>query len=146
MVAGETGLTGPHVPSPVVVKELRPSGDSVTVQPQPTVAETARAINLNRDSVTFNVSQYKDFETFSNHFHEGPVAGGWGPWGSWSSCSKSCGGGTESKERLCDSPAPAHGGADCQGEQSEHRQCNTDQCLPGITLEVVLKIFYSHSP
>ena len=58
MVAGETGLTGLHVPSPVEVKEPRAGGDSVTVQPRHTVAETAMVKNLNRDRVTFNVSQY----------------------------------------------------------------------------------------
>jgi len=57
-----------------------------------------------------------------------PVDGSWGSWTAWSSCSQSCGGGTETRQRLCDSPAPAHGGADCHGDGSEQRQCNTRPC------------------
>jgi len=52
-----------------------------------------------------------------------PVDGSWGSWTDWTSCSQSCGGGTEMRGRLCDSPAPAHGGADCQGDGLEQRQC-----------------------
>ena len=61
---------------------------------------------------------------------KGPVDGSWGSWLKWSECSKSCGGGTETRLRLCDSPAPAHGGKDCGGESSEERKCNTNPC-PG---------------
>jgi len=57
-----------------------------------------------------------------------PVDGSWGSWTDWSSCSQSCGGGTETRGRLCDSPAPAHGGADCHGDGLEQRQCNTRPC------------------
>merc|ERR1712241_934395 len=57
-----------------------------------------------------------------------PVDGSWGSWTAWTSCSRSCGGGTESRQRLCDIPAPAHGGADCQGDGLEQRLCNTRPC------------------
>ena len=58
----------------------------------------------------------------------GPVDGSWGSWADWSECSQSCGGGTETRRRLCDSPAPAQGGTDCQGDQHQERQCNTETC------------------
>ena len=58
----------------------------------------------------------------------GPIDGSWGSWADWSQCSQSCGGGTETRRRLCDSPAPAQGGTDCQGDQHQERQCNTETC------------------
>ena len=62
-----------------------------------------------------------------------PIDGSWGSWSDWSECSQSCGGGTKTRQRLCDSPAPAHGGADCDGDHSQERQCNTQPCsVPGI--------------
>ena len=56
------------------------------------------------------------------------VNGSWGGWSDWSQCSKSCGGGTEERDRSCSSPAPAHGGEDCQGKPTELRTCNKDNC------------------
>ena len=53
MVPGAPGLTGLHVPR-VVVEELIPGGDSVTVQLQHTVVNTVRVRALRRDSVTLN--------------------------------------------------------------------------------------------
>ena len=32
----------------------------------------------------------------------GPVDGSWGSWIKWSQCSQSCGGGTETRKRLCE--------------------------------------------
>lgn len=54
--------------------------------------------------------------------------GGWGNWGGWSNCPVSCGGGSQSRSRLCNSPTPAHGGRDCNGSNSEQQQCNTHPC------------------
>ena len=45
------------------------------------------------------------------------VDGAWGPWDNWNSCSSSCGGGRQSKIRLCDSPLPASGGALCTSHE-----------------------------
>ena len=41
------------------------------------------------------------------------VDGGWGPWDDWSSCSSSCGGGQQSRIRLCNSPLPDASGSPC---------------------------------
>ncbi|RUS76193.1 hypothetical protein EGW08_016037, partial [Elysia chlorotica] len=43
------------------------------------------------------------------------VDGEWSEWTEWSECSKTCGGGEQSKDRTCTNPAPSNGGEDCQG-------------------------------
>ncbi|MEI8013075.1 MAG: cohesin domain-containing protein, partial [Candidatus Omnitrophota bacterium] len=49
------------------------------------------------------------------------INGGWTDFGT---CSKTCGGGTQT--RTCTNPAPANGGANCVGASSQ--ECNTQQC------------------
>ena len=56
--------------------------------------------------------------------------GNWGPWTGFSICTKSCGGGTQQRSRVCDSPAEAFGGIPCLGDPVENRECNTQNC-PG---------------
>ena len=46
-------MPGLHVPR-AVVEELRPGGDSVTVQPRPRGGQTAMVITLNRNSATLS--------------------------------------------------------------------------------------------
>ena len=58
------------------------------------------------------------------------VDGNWGEFGDWSACSAKCGGGRQSRERVCDDPAPSNGGRPCSGAPSEQRSCNTQKC-PG---------------
>ena len=58
MVSGDCGLTGLSVPR-AVVEEVRPDRDSVTVQPQPTVVQTVRGINLNRNSARLSPAHHK---------------------------------------------------------------------------------------
>ena len=58
------------------------------------------------------------------------VDGGWTDYGDWGSCSEVCGGGTQTRSRTCTNPAPAHGGAECEGDADETRACNDDPC-PG---------------
>merc|ERR1712176_1443216 len=57
-----------------------------------------------------------------------PVNGGWSEFGDWSACSEDCGGGTQTRTRTCTNPSPANGGAECQGEETETRDCNTQAC------------------
>ena len=56
------------------------------------------------------------------------VDGGYGTWGSWGLCSLSCGNGTRSRERLCDSPAPVGAGLPCVGDDTEYETCNPESC------------------
>ncbi|XP_013406579.1 A disintegrin and metalloproteinase with thrombospondin motifs 3 [Lingula anatina] len=46
----------------------------------------------------------------------------WGPWGGWSTCTRTCGGGTLSRDRACE------GGSSCLGVSSETQECNTNEC------------------
>ena len=60
-----------------------------------------------------------------------PVDGGWGTWGSYGACSKTCGGGTQTRHRACDTPAPAHGGHACHGTSTYTQTCQSGAC-PGV--------------
>ncbi|XP_066275664.1 coadhesin-like [Branchiostoma lanceolatum] len=55
-----------------------------------------------------------------------PVDGGWSDWSPWAACSVTCGNGTETRDRTCTNPAPAHGGADCVGLAQELQDCDTE--------------------
>ena len=54
----------------------------------------------------------------------------------------SCGGGLKIRTRLCNSPKPAYGGADCSrlGPDSESSSCSTHEC-PGMTYKIGHIIF-----
>eukprot|EP00112_Aurelia_sp_Birch-Aquarium-sp1_P018684 Seg4492.1 transcript_id=Seg4492.1/GoldUCD/mRNA.D3Y31 product=Coadhesin protein_id=Seg4492.1/GoldUCD/D3Y31 len=57
-----------------------------------------------------------------------PVNGGYSNWGAYKSCTKSCGGGTKTRSRVCNNPRPAHGGKNCEGASSQTVQCNSNAC------------------
>lgn len=57
-----------------------------------------------------------------------PINGGWSDWTDWSQCSVGCGSGTQTATRTCTNPSPQYGGANCQGDSSQTRTCNTDPC------------------
>ncbi|XP_060581396.1 SCO-spondin-like [Ruditapes philippinarum] len=59
------------------------------------------------------------------------VDGIWGAWGPWASCSKSCGGGKQTKSRTCQyrgSSASTPHGKPCDGESVKSQACNADAC------------------
>ncbi|XP_035672026.1 chitotriosidase-1-like [Branchiostoma floridae] len=58
------------------------------------------------------------------------VDGGWSGWGAWSPCHGFCGTGREQRTRTCSNPAPQNGGAACQGDASEDRECDTGTTCP----------------
>ena len=57
-----------------------------------------------------------------------PLDGGYTTWGNWGSCSKTCGGGTQSRSRSCTNPSPLNQGNDCSGPASDSQDCNTQLC------------------
>ena len=59
------------------------------------------------------------------------VNGNWGAWSDFGSCSATCGVGSEKRTRSCSSPAPAHGGKDCDGSADDVRECKVKKCPPG---------------
>ena len=62
--------------------------------------------------------------------HTCDADGGYGEFGEWSECNAECDGGIETRTRQCNNPAPVGNGADCEGDNSESRECNTNPC-PG---------------
>lgn len=56
------------------------------------------------------------------------VDGRWHSWTTWGSCSKTCGGGVQQRQRVCE--GPFFGGEPCPGEKGEQRRCNEKRC-PG---------------
>ncbi|XP_022785365.1 A disintegrin and metalloproteinase with thrombospondin motifs adt-1-like isoform X2 [Stylophora pistillata] len=54
--------------------------------------------------------------------------GQWTAWGAYTPCSKSCGGGMQSRIRKCVNPSLPHSLKTCQGAFRQHRQCKLDPC------------------
>ena len=67
-------------------------------------------------------------ETQVCNSHACPIDGGWTNWTDWTNCSADCGGGNRTRTRTCTNPAPAHGGAQCEGNSSEIQNCNSHAC------------------
>uniref|UniRef100_A0A3B3W1U0 Thrombospondin-1 n=1 Tax=Poecilia latipinna TaxID=48699 RepID=A0A3B3W1U0_9TELE len=57
-----------------------------------------------------------------------PINGEWGPWSPWDTCSATCGGGVQTKKRLCNDPMPKYGGKDCIGDATMVQICNKQDC------------------
>ncbi|XP_064364124.1 SCO-spondin-like [Dromaius novaehollandiae] len=53
-----------------------------------------------------------------------PVDCGWSAWSAWTACDRSCGAGMQQRFRSPSNPAAAHGGAPCDGDAQEVRQCH----------------------
>ena len=56
------------------------------------------------------------------------VDGKWTAWSSWSPCSKTCGGGQESRTRTCSDPFPKFGGKVCPGAHLKTQSCGSENC------------------
>ena len=73
------------------------------------------------------------YVNYSIRYHYISVPGGWSDWSEWDACSEDCGTGIQGRTRACDTPEPAHGGADCDGLDTETQACNVDPCPGKIT-------------
>ncbi|XP_057686077.1 A disintegrin and metalloproteinase with thrombospondin motifs 5 [Corythoichthys intestinalis] len=56
--------------------------------------------------------------------------GSWSSWGSWGSCTRTCGGGVQFAQRLCNNPPPRNNGRYCTGKRAIYRSCNVTPCPP----------------
>ncbi|XP_063003641.1 SCO-spondin-like [Elgaria multicarinata webbii] len=61
-----------------------------------------------------------------------PVRCGWSAWSPWTPCGRSCGIGMQQRFRSPSNPAAANGGAPCQGDAQEVRECHT-VCASEVT-------------
>uniref|UniRef100_A0A4W5N371 Thrombospondin-1 n=1 Tax=Hucho hucho TaxID=62062 RepID=A0A4W5N371_9TELE len=57
-----------------------------------------------------------------------PINGGWGPWSLWDTCSVTCGGGLQTRQRLCNNPTPKYKGKECQGDTKTSQLCGKEDC------------------
>ncbi|XP_065071932.1 plasminogen-like [Rhopilema esculentum] len=60
-----------------------------------------------------------------------PVNGGYSAWGPYGACSVSCGGGTKTRSRKCNNPAPKNNGRPCTGPSTQTAVCNSKSCPVG---------------
>ncbi|XP_069108170.1 coadhesin-like isoform X2 [Argopecten irradians] len=56
------------------------------------------------------------------------VNGGWSAWSSWSACLATCGPSHRHRTRVCNNPAPQHGGHSCHGHTFEKEACTNGDC------------------
>ena len=56
------------------------------------------------------------------------VDGDWNAWSDWGACSVTCEQGIQIRTRVCDYPPPLRGGAVCQGDAQQSKQCVMDPC------------------
>ncbi|XP_070786618.1 A disintegrin and metalloproteinase with thrombospondin motifs 5 [Enoplosus armatus] len=54
--------------------------------------------------------------------------GSWSSWGPWGACSRTCGGGLQFAQRLCNNPPPRNNGRYCTGKRAIYRSCNVSPC------------------
>jgi len=57
-----------------------------------------------------------------------PVNGQWSKWESWTRCSRTCGGGVQTRTRSCTNPPPSGGGSQCSGSSLTSRKCIRNYC------------------
>ncbi|XP_018516956.1 properdin [Lates calcarifer] len=61
-----------------------------------------------------------------------PVDGGWGAWSAPGPCSVSCGEGLQLSIRICNQPAPKHGGRPCEGPSTRSSVCKSTCPVDGF--------------
>ncbi|KAF7655453.1 hypothetical protein LDENG_00055730 [Lucifuga dentata] len=54
--------------------------------------------------------------------------GSWSSWGPWGACSRTCGGGVQFAQRLCNNPPPRNNGRYCTGKRAIYRSCSVSAC------------------
>ena len=89
-------------------------------------------MNLKKSYINLNFD-YNEGLTFEFHLFVTQiifvVPCEWDEWGEWGTCSKTCGGGLETRTRKI-KQREAFGGAPCVGNTTESRPCAMNEC-PG---------------
>nr|XP_014342845.1 PREDICTED: SCO-spondin [Latimeria chalumnae] len=67
-------------------------------------------------------------------------SGNWSEWSPWTDCTRTCGEGVRTRNRLCDNPPPSKGGDYCEGPSTESQSCHMEQC-PGLSFFPILCIW-----
>ena len=72
------------------------------------------------------------------------VNGGYSDWKPYGVCSKTCGGGVQTRTRTCTNPPPSNGGDDCSrlGHGNTTRECNNQEC-PGKNSQIAAVKFHN---
>lgn len=70
------------------------------------------------------------------------VNGYWSQWSTWESCSVTCGGGNQSRDRTCTEPAPQYGGDYCNGNSTSVKSCSEMPC-PSTFFNILIYIHIS---
>ncbi|XP_035284707.1 adhesion G protein-coupled receptor B1-like isoform X1 [Anguilla anguilla] len=65
-------------------------------------------------------------ETKNCFLKECPVDGRWHDWSMWGSCSRTCGGGSQQRQRICE--GPFFGGEPCPGKGQVTQRCSERRC------------------
>ncbi|CAF1064997.1 unnamed protein product [Adineta steineri] len=59
-----------------------------------------------------------------------PIDGGWSNYTSYGPCSATCGNGSQTRTRDCNSPIPQYGGAQCIGDSKQAQLCSSNVSCP----------------
>ena len=137
METGPTGLIGQHAQSPVE-GDLKLELVCATIRLQFMVAQTVLDLEQKPkaaihkhvlDQLVMSKIIKAVLLSTSNLLIDKIVSdGNWGDWATWGTCSVPCGGGTQSRSRLCNNPAPSNSGATCPGSDTESQACNAQGC------------------
>ncbi|XP_065061366.1 uncharacterized protein LOC135688444 isoform X2 [Rhopilema esculentum] len=72
--------------------------------------------------------QGKANEIATCNWQKCPIDGGFSEWSKWTTCTKSCDGGTRTRNRTCSDPFPVYGGSLCFGNYTETELCSAGFC------------------
>ena len=94
------------------------------------VSAIGKTVNAREMVTKLNLNQLYIHTCNCRHYIKISVNCQWGEWGDFTSCSKTCGGGEQSRNRTVSQEA-MNGGAPCVGSYTNTQTCNEDGC-PGI--------------
>lgn len=151
MAAGASGHPGRPAPSPAALVSSPVSASATppslswaarTARGRAGKLKSARSLSARVSPIICSTTQCKrrnfSQSSFLTSFFCVPssVNGNWGPWSPWDTCSLTCGGGVQSRKRLCNDPEPKFGGKECVGDSNESQLCNEKACPVGKSCSV----------